>query len=110
VPEASKHFYRVAAEVLVDAYVAPAPFVNSDVIVNTALCCPLVRFSSANVTRATNKRDASGSSRASRLSYLLLRPSRLHAMFTLTFAFTNTHDPRYNSREPHESALFTLYH
>jgi hypothetical protein len=48
-------------------YVAPSPFVNSDVVVNIALCCALVLLCECDKCCCTNspRSDACGSSRAS---------------------------------------------
>jgi hypothetical protein len=59
-------------------YVAPSPFVNSDVIVHIALCCAHPLFFCANSSHATNKSDARRSSRVSRspLFYFTLALAR----------------------------------
>jgi hypothetical protein len=89
---------QAAAPIHYDQYVAPPPFVHGNVIVNIALCCALVSFSSVNATHAADKGGACGWTLAWRLSCPLSTASlRLHARFTFTFVFTNTHDPRYET-------------
>ena len=79
-------------------YVAPFPFLNSDVIVNnyspllSALTCPM------RVEHVLPLRAARAVRLVHRTRPPCTAPLCLPGMFTLTFVLTNVHDPRYAVR------------
>jgi hypothetical protein len=92
VPSCSTLFDSVLLACLV-IYVAPPPFVNSDVIVNSVILLRSL-LSLLQTRRRLPTRATLAVHCLHRFRPLTTAHSRLHALFTITFVFKNTHDTR----------------